>query len=53
MRRGWKGLYHGSEQLNSIIDQGLGACVGHALRVPMASTSVPIEGTDLSGSVVV
>ena len=53
MRRGWKGLYRGSEQLNSIIDQGLGACVGHAPRVSMAGTSVPVGGTDPSGSVVV
>ena len=36
LRKWWIGLYHGSEQINSIIDRGLGACVGHALRVPMA-----------------
>ena len=33
IRRRWIGLYCGSEQLNSIADRGLEACVGHALRV--------------------
>ena len=53
MRRRWIGLYRGSEQVNSIVDRGSGACVGHALRVPMAGTCVPIGGTDPPGSVVV
>jgi len=45
-RRRWIGLYRRSEQLNSIVDRGLGACVGHALRVPMAGTRVPDVGRD-------
>ena len=53
IRRRWIGLYCGSEQLNSIADRGLGACVGHALRVPMVGTCVPIGGTDPSGSDIV
>ena len=53
MRRRWIGLYRRSEQVNSIVDRGSGACVGHALRVPMAGTSVPIGGTDPPGFVVV
>ena len=52
-RRRWIGLYRRSEQLNSIVDRGLGACVGHALRVPMVGTCVPIGGTDSSGSDIV
>ena len=33
MRSLWLGLSCGNERLNSIIDRGLGECVGHALRV--------------------
>ena len=42
-------IYRANEQLHSIVDRGLGACVGHALRKPMAGTSVPAEGADPSG----
>ena len=38
----WIWLYRGSEQVNSIVDRGPRACVGHALQVPMAGTSVPV-----------
>ena len=40
----------GMSKLNSISDRGLGACVGHALRVPMAGMRVPSTGTDSPGS---
>ena len=53
LRRRWIGLCRRNEQCNSISDWGLGACVGHALRVPMAGTRVPAMGTDPSGSKIV
>ena len=41
------------EQRNSISDRGLGACVGHALWVPVAVMRVPAMGTGPSGSKIV
>ena len=52
-RRRWIELDRGSEQFNSIVDRGPGACIGHTLRVPMSGTSVPVGGTNPSGSEVV
>ena len=31
------------------MDRGLGAFIGHALRVPMAGTSIPAMGDESSG----